>query len=128
MAGTEWCGAGVEPLGLTDEMPNAAPNSASVAARSRLGVSQVWCGARSNERAPVAPAIVAITQPAHISDKLARCYALPSSEISPPGVSERPTCTRGIVSGADALSVMPPAVVNPIVNPAARTARTTVSL
>ena len=37
--------------------------------------------------------------------------APPSSDSSPLGVSARPTCMRGIVSGADVDSVVPPAVV-----------------
>jgi hypothetical protein len=35
----------VDPLSVTDENPNAATNSAIVAARMRRGVSQVLCWA-----------------------------------------------------------------------------------
>ena len=65
----EWLG-GVDPLIVTEEKPNAARNSAIVAARSRLGVSQVWCCAWSQERVPVAPAAAAITHPAHMEQTL----------------------------------------------------------
>jgi hypothetical protein len=67
-AGVAWCdGAGVdEPLSATEEMTNAATNNAIVAARSRRGVSHVMWWLWSHERVPLAPAIAAITQPAHI--------------------------------------------------------------
>lgn len=55
-------------------------------------------------------------------------YVAPSRDSNPLGVSSRPTWIRGIVSGAELLSVMPPWVVYAIVKPAARSACSTVSL
>lgn len=103
--------AGVEPLRPTEEMPNAAMNSVAVPARIRLGVSHVWWRACNHDRVPLAPAIAAMTQPAHMAQRLLGLGQAPaSSDTSPPGVSARPTCTRGMVSGAAVLSVVPPAV------------------
>ena len=62
-----WCEPGVEPLIVTDEPIAAAVKSVIVAARMRFGVSQVACCACSQERAPLAPAIAAIAQAAHMA-------------------------------------------------------------
>ena len=63
-----WCAgdAGVEPLIPTDETPEAATTNAIVTAFIRFGVSQVRCCACSHARAPLAPAVAAMMQPAHM--------------------------------------------------------------
>ena len=49
------------------ENPNAATNSAMVAALMRLGVSQVSCRVCSQVRAPVAAAAAVMAHAAHMS-------------------------------------------------------------
>jgi hypothetical protein len=61
------CGGGVEPLRPTDENTNAATNRTAVAARRRFGVSHPMWWLWSHDRTPLAPAIAAITQPAHMA-------------------------------------------------------------
>jgi hypothetical protein len=51
---------------VTDDPTTAAVKRATVAARRRRGVSQVRCRAWSHDRAPLAPAIAAIAQAAHM--------------------------------------------------------------
>jgi hypothetical protein len=64
-----WCegfDGGVELLMPTEEIANAATSSAIVTARMRRGVSQVRCWVWSHARTPLAPAVAAITHPAHM--------------------------------------------------------------
>ena len=57
----------VEPLRPTEDTPVASMNRVAVAARIRRGVSHVAWRACSQDRAPEAPAIAVIAQPAHMS-------------------------------------------------------------
>jgi DNA-binding transcriptional ArsR family regulator len=57
----------VDPLKPTVEINRAAANSATVIARSRLGVSQVVCRVCNQERTPVAPVAAAMAQAAHMA-------------------------------------------------------------
>ena len=67
---------------VSDENPNAATNSAIVAARRRSGVSQVKLRAWSQERAPLAPAAAAITHPAHMAWKVTAVPGEPGGLIA----------------------------------------------
>jgi hypothetical protein len=58
--------AGVEPLTVTDEPIAAAVKRPTVATFMRRGVSHVVWRVWSQERAPLAPAIAAIAQTAHM--------------------------------------------------------------
>ena len=66
-----WCCPGVDPLIVTDEPIAAAVKSVIVAALIRRGVSHVVCCACSHDRAPLAPAIAAIAQAAHMAQIVA---------------------------------------------------------
>lgn len=59
-------GGGVELLMPTEEIANAARTNVIVTAFIRLGVSQVRCWVWSHARAPLAPAVAAMTHAAHM--------------------------------------------------------------